>query len=255
MQRHTIGLSLIFFSFISILIFLLNQSPISQSVAYHNFSDTKEFFHIPNLLNVFSNFPFLIVGLLGIYKLLFNKSLSILHENKFAYLALFTGTGLVFFGSSYYHLWPNNFTLVWDRLPMTIAFMGLFSIVISEYISIKIGKLLLIPLIIIGLSSVYYWYITESSGQGDLRFYAIVQFFPILAIPIILLTFKSIYNSSSAYWWLLAAYILAKFLEYFDKEIHTHLLIISGHSLKHIAAAVGVYILLISYEHRKIHRH
>ncbi len=249
-KREKVGLALVTVSAALVFIVLLSRAPIPQNPAYHNFSDRKDLFYIPNIWNVLSNLPFLIVGLLGIYKLNYSNTLTIITDNKQAYFALFFGTALVSFGSSYYHLWPNNQTLVWDRLPMTIAFMGLFSIVISEFMSVRIGKLLLNPLLALGLCSVFYWHITEANGQGDLRYYAIVQFFPILAIPIILITFKSSFNRTSAYWWLLAAYIAAKLFEHFDAQAHSLLVVISGHSIKHIAAAISVYILLRAFENR-----
>jgi hypothetical protein len=231
---------------------LLNKDAIPQDPGYHHFSDGQTFLSIPNLLNVISNLPFLLVGLLGLYKLIVKNQLCIDTQNRYAYLALFSGVALVALGSGYYHLWPNNQTLVWDRLPMTIAFMGLISIVISEFISAKAGKILLLPLLILGLSSVIYWHVTEMNGAGDLRFYIMVQFFPMLAIPIILLTFKSVFSDVSSYWWLMLAYFLAKILEHFDTQIHDALVVISGHSLKHICAAIGIYILLVCYERRKI---
>ena len=250
MKRENIGVLLIAVSAVIVLFGLLSRSPIPQDLAYHDFSDNLGWFNIPNILNVLSNLPFLIIGLLGLHKLTKLNSLNIINDNKFAYVGLFIGTTLVAFGSSYYHLWPNNQTLVWDRLPMTIAFMSLFSIVISEFISIKLGKILLAPLLILGLLSVSYWHITEANGHGDLRFYAIVQFFPILAIPIILMTFKSSFSQVNGYWWLLLAYIAAKIFEHFDAAIHDILVVISGHSIKHVAAALGIYLLLRSYESR-----
>ena len=250
-RKEKIGLILITISAIITLIGLLIQDPIPQDPAYHNFADKNDAYNIPNILNVLSNLPFLIVGLLGLYYLSIKKTLNIVTLNTSAYFALFIGTALVSFGSGYYHLWPDNQTLVWDRLPMTIAFMGLFSIVISEFISMKIGKLLLIPLLILGVMSVLYWHITESNGYGDLRYYAMVQFFPILAIPIILFAFKSRFSNINAYWWLLTFYIAAKLFEHYDFEVQEQLSIISGHSIKHIAAAIGLYILLRAYENRK----
>jgi len=250
MHKEKIGLLLIAASAIAVSVGLLSRAPIPQDLAYHDFSDAVGMFNIPNILNVLSNLPFLVIGLLGLHKLINTHSLNIIHENKFAYIALFFGTTLVAFGSGYYHLWPNNQTLVWDRLPMTIAFMGLFSIVISEFISIKLGKALLVPLLGLGLFSVIYWHITETNGQGDLRYYAIVQFFPVLAIPIILLTHKSSFNIVSGYWWLLVAYIAAKLFEHYDAAIHGMLSMVSGHSIKHVAAAIGVAILLRSYGSR-----
>jgi len=229
-------------------VFLL--APISQDISYHSFKDGRELLAVANFWNVISNLPFLLVGLLGLKKLSSNDLLNINPELKLAYIFLFGGVALVAFGSSYYHLEPNNQTLLWDRLPMTIAFMALFSIVIAEFVSLKVGKLLLLPLILVGISSVLYWYWGELNGVGDLRFYALVQFLPILCIPVILLFFSSTNVKACGYWWLLLAYVVAKFLEYFDSEVFEFLGFISGHSLKHIMAAMGVYFLLISLDRK-----
>ena len=158
---------------------------------------------------------------------------------------------MVAVGSSYYHLWPSNDSLVWDRLPMTIAFMSLFSIIISEFTSPGFGKMLLFPLIIFGAYSVFYWHSTENGGVGDLRLYILVQFLPVLVIPLILLLFKPTFTRISGYWILLFAYILAKLLEHFDSQIYNVLFFISGHSVKHVIAAMGVYLLLVSYNNRE----
>lgn len=234
MSKKRIGCFLLGLTGIIAIIALIISKPILQDEAYHDFSDGDTIFSISNFWNVMSNLPFLIVGVFGLIKL---KEINSL---KTSYSIFFIGVSLVAFGSGYYHLQPNSDTLVWDRLPMTIAFMALFSIIISIFISQKIGKKLLFPLLIIGLFSVYYWTIS-----GDLRLYAFVQFYPMLAIPIILIFFKGT-RKTSGYWYLLAAYLIAKLLEHFDAEIHHFFGVISGHSLKHIAAAIGLYILLKS---------
>ena len=178
------------------------------------------------------------------------NDLIILDEIKSAYILLFLGVVLVSFGSGYYHLRPNNLTLVWDRIPMTIAFMALFSIIICEFISIRVGKALLIPLVLAGIASVTYWHYTEIRGQGDLRFYGIVQFMPVLVIPLILIGFRARFSNVAAYWGLILAYIAAKLFEHFDDQVFYLLGYISGHSIKHIVAALGLYILLTSYRSR-----
>ncbi len=222
--------------------------PIAQDSAYHNFADTNEFFGIANFWNVVSNIPFLIVGLMGLAQL---KRLNIIPEMGVAYWLLFFGVALVAFGSGYYHLHPNNQTLVWDRLPMTIAFMSLFAVIIAEFVNQQRGSLLLFPLLIAGIASVLFWLVTESQGVGDLRFYALVQFLPIILIPLILLAYPSEFTKVSAYWWLLFAYIVAKVLEYYDGPIY-HLFNqqMSGHAIKHVAAAIGMYVLLRSFRYR-----
>jgi hypothetical protein len=222
--------------------------PIAQDSAYHNFADTNEFFGIANFWNVVSNIPFLIVGLMGLAQL---KRLNIIPEMGVAYWLLFFGVALVAFGSGYYHLNPNNKTLVWDRLPMTIAFMSLFAVIIAEFVNQQRGSLLLFPLLIAGIASVLFWLVTESQGAGDLRFYALVQFLPIILIPLILFAYPSGFTKVSAYWWLLFAYIVAKLLEYFDGAIYQFFnQQMSGHALKHVAAAVGMYVLLRGFRHR-----
>ena len=212
------------------------SSSIEQKEEYHSFSDSLAIAGIPNFWNVISNIPFLIVGLFGIIRL---KKMG---RVNFQFLTFFIGVSLVAVGSGYYHYNPNNDTLVWDRLPMTIAFTSLMSIVISEFIDYKKGKRLLLPFLLFGIISILYWV-----ELGDLRLYVLVQFYPIIAIPIILIFFKSEENSPKGFWYLIVAYVLAKLFEEYDFEIHNKLKLLSGHSLKHITASIGIYLLINSY--------
>lgn len=249
--KEKVGFILLVGFVLTAFIGVLLQEPIAQDISYHSFKDSKEMMGIANFCNVFSNVAFLIVGILGLKNSLANKNIKMIRKLKPAYILLFVATGLVAFGSGYYHLNPNNDTLLWDRLPMTIAFMALITIIIGEFISIKAAQKLLLPFVILGIASVLYWHWGESRGAGDLRYYVLVQYLPILSIPVILLCFQSIYTKASGYWWLLLAYVIAKLLEYFDGEVFDLLGVISGHSLKHVAAAIGLYILLYSYQRRE----
>ena len=248
-KEHT-GFGLIIFTGLLALGIITTQGPIPQDVTYHRFVDTRTIGSVPNFWNVVTNVPFAVVGLLGLYKLRLPGRLGFIDETRMAYTLLLFGTFLVAFGSSYYHLEPNNQTLVWDRLPMTIAFMALFSIIVSEFISVRSGKALLLPLVLAGILSVLYWHVSEIRGSGDLRFYALVQFYPMLASPVILLFFRSRCTHVQAYWWLLLFYVLAKLFEQLDGELYDLLGFISGHSLKHLAAALGMYVLLVFYQKR-----
>ncbi len=230
---------------------VLTLDPISQDLNYHQFKDRRIILGIPNFWNVISNLPFLLVGIMGLYSILCSAKMNIIAELKTAYLLFFFSISLIAFGSAYYHLWPDNASLVWDRLPMTIAFMALFSIIICEFTCLQAGKYLLWPLLILGVFSVYYWHSTESHGEGDLRLYILVQFLPMLVIPLILLFFKSKFTHPNAYWLLLLCYVLAKIFEYFDEAIYHVLFLPSGHSLKHIIASVGVFCLFKSYNIRQ----
>lgn len=239
MNQKRIGYTLLGIIGVAAIIAFGLTSPIRQNEDYHNFSDSNIFLSIPNFRNVISNTLFLIVGLFGVIKL---KKMK---RNNLQFLIFFIGIILVGIGSSYYHFNPNNNTLVWDRLPMTIAFTALTSIVVSEFIDYRKGKLLLFPFLILGIISILYWIKFD-----DLRLYVLVQFYPILAIPVILIFFKSNENKAKAFWFLLIAYVVAKFFEIYDYEIHDKLEVISGHSLKHIVASIGVLLLIKTYSGR-----
>lgn len=223
-------------------------SAIPQDTSYHNFVDSIQMLNVPNFMNVVSNLPFLIVGFWGVIKI---KQMALIESNRLAYWIFFLGVTLVGFGSGYYHLNPNNQTLLWDRLPMTIGFMALVSIVVSEQVDEILGRKLLLPLLLLGAFSVLYWSWSEARGAGDLRLYGLVQFVPILLIPILLFAYQSRFLSFSGYIYLIAFYLLAKLFEHFDELVFSALKIISGHSLKHIAAAVGIAVLIRFYLRRE----
>ncbi len=224
--------------------------PIAQDIAYHQFADSRQLLGIPNFLNVVSNLGFFAVGVWGVYKILIKPVSNIVDEIRYVYTVLFVGVLFVAVGSSYYHLWPDNQTLVWDRLPMTMAFMALFSIILTEYVSARIGKILFPALLLTGFFSVVYWHFSELAGGGDLRIYILVQYLPLALIPVILFCFSAKFSQSSAYWLLLLAYVIAKMFEHFDAHVFAVLGFISGHSLKHLVAALGLYWLLKSFQRR-----
>lgn len=221
---------------------LLMHSPIPQDQDYHHFADQRPLFGIPNFLNVITNLPFLIVGVMGlrVAKRIREK------EVKTIFITLFTGFILVSIGSGYYHLWPNNFTLVFDRLPITVVLMSFFAFLIYEHIDKTSGYKLFIILNIVGLLSVIYWMVTERSGIGDLRWYGIVQFFPVIAIPLILLLYGASHERWKEVVIIFIFFGLAKFTERFDKEVFQALNnTISGHSLKHLFMIGAEYEIVV----------
>ena len=231
---------------------LLIHGSIPQSPLYHLFADDRTIWGIPHFFDVISNIPFILVGLLGLYDFLIINKIKPAEENRRIYIVFFIGVVLVGVGSGYYHLAPSNASLAWDRIPMTIAIMALVSIVIGEFVSVRWARKLLLPLLAIGILSVIYWYWTETTGNGDLRPYVLVQFLPMVVIPIILICFNSVASNSRGYWWLLSAYVIAKIFEHFDSNIFITFGVVSGHTLKHLSSAVGIYFLSISYRHWRI---
>lgn len=216
---------------------------VAQDPLYHQFADLNSFFGIPSTLNVLSSLLFAWIGIDGL-RLLRQNSLCVENGIYPAYPTFFAALVLVAVGSAYYHWHPDNQTLIWDRLLITIAFMSFFSILIAERISLKLARNLFPLLLLLGIASIVYWHLSEQAGRGDLRPYALIQFLPILLTPLILLMLDSRYTRSSDIWWFLAWYLLAKVFEAFDAELLDWLVVISGHSLKHVAAGIGCLIYL-----------
>jgi len=209
--------------------------PIPQDPAYHAFADTRKIADVANAWNVLSNLPFLVVGAYGFATL----GRLATPQLRTHYLVLTAGVTLVALGSAWYHLDPSTRTLVWDRLPMTVAFMALFTGVIADRFRWVIGRALLSPAIVAGVGSIAWWIRTEMLGAGDLRFYGLVQFLPMVLIPMMLLLRPARWLQAKWMWAGLAAYLAAKLAEYFDAAIYSALGFMSGHSLKHLLAALA----------------
>jgi hypothetical protein len=215
---------------------LLFMPAVPQKLAYHTFHDGRSWLAIPNALNVLSNLPFVMIGGLGLTHAWRAADTTITEALRPCYSVLFLGIFLTGFGSALYHWAPDNHTLVWDRLPMTLAFMGLFSTVVAERFDETLGRKLLMPLVLLGIGSVLYW-----ARFDDLRFYGIVQYYPVLAIPVLIWAFPA--RNSHGHFILLAigCYVVAKILEDADGHIYAIGHVLSGHTLKHLAAATGAW--------------
>jgi len=231
------------------LVGVLFVDPIPQDLAYHLFADGRSFLGIPNFNDVVSNAGFALVGALGILAVagVKRRTIFVQREDARPYVIFFVGVALISLGSGYYHWAPSNERLLWDRLPMSVAFMAFASAIVADRIDAKAGNTWLLPILIaLGLASLFYWDYTEQLGQGDLRFYAFVQFYPVVALPVILWLFRGYrYVTGRHIFWVFAWYGLSKVLEHFDKQVFEMLgYTISGHSLKHLAAAVSALVVL-----------
>jgi hypothetical protein len=220
----------------------------AQPLSYHNFADRRVWLGIPNFGDVASNVAFAIFGVWGLWFLarLCPEEASarfIDVGERWFYLVVFSGMILTAVGSSYYHWAPDNERLVWDRLPMTVVFLSLVAAMIAERISVRSALLLWPALLAIGALSVFQWHWSEQAGRGDLRFYAAVQAYAVLVL-LLMLFLPPRYTRSSDLGVVVALYVVAKLLETFDKRVFALGHVVSGHTLKHIAAGfAGLWIL------------
>lgn len=207
-------------------------TPILQDRGYHVFADARSCLGIANFGNVASNLLFLLVGVIGARHCWRKRSGA-----WYSWLVFFCGVVLVFPGSAYYHGAPGDDTLVWDRLPMAVAFMGLFAALVSEHLDAKLEPALLAGAVLTGIASVWWW-----QHSGDLRIYIWVQGAPLLAIPYVIAAFPGRYTHRHYLLYGVGCYALAKVAELLDHEIYAATgAAISGHSVKHLLAAIAVY--------------
>jgi len=202
-----------------------------QDQSYHQFADQRTILGIPNFWNVVSNLPFLAVGAAGLRRF----------RDNAATVVFFLGVFLTGIGSSYYHWHPSDDTLFWDRLPMTVSFASILALVVEERVNARVGATLLWPALAVGLFSLLYWRWTD-----DLRLYFWVQFFPGLAVILLFLLYPPKYTGT--FYWIAAGllYALAKVFEFTDEAIYSVGNLLSGHTLKHLAAA-GACLAVLRY--------
>jgi len=236
--------ALVGLSVVGPLVALFLHSAIPQPQEYYNFADQRTLLSIPHFFDVTTNLGFLWVGIEGLRFCLQNRWEGM----RAAWIVLFVGLTSVSLGSSYFHWNPSDATLVWDRASLTIGFMGLFAAILGEYVSLRLGRLLLVPAVLLGTASVFYWRMF-----GDLRFYAWIQFMPLLAIPVVMVLFRSRYSHQRFLVATLGCYALAKLAEIYDREIfdftQRHF---SGHSLKHLVATLGCFALVVMLRKRQL---
>lgn len=210
---------------------------IAQDPAYHRFADRRTIAGLPNAADVLSNLPFAVAGIVGLITVMTGASRDAARP---AWIVFFAATAATMAGSIYYHLSPGNARVVWDRLPMAIAFVSLVAAIVAERVDAREGRLLLAPLMIAAAGSVAFWYWSELAGRGDLRPYACVQFGSLAILATVLCLYREPRTETR---WLiagLAAYAAAKVCEAADARIFSLTHAVSGHTLKHLAAAAGV---------------
>jgi ceramidase len=225
---------------------VLSIGTIPQAQAYHHFCDQRTFWGIPNFANVVSNLSFCVVGAVGLYWVRHSIAARGL---KVIYYVVFTGVFFTGLGSAYYHLRPEDATLVYDRLPITIVFMGMAAAAMEEGIGSGVGAVALWPLVGFGLVSVWWWQFTETTGPGDLRLYVLAQYYPLLFIPTVLLLFNGprVRRGWGPLLFCFGCYGLAKLAETVDCSIYSFLGGLSGHTVKHLLAATATGSLVVRF--------
>jgi hypothetical protein len=204
-----------------------------QDQSYHQFADQRTLLAIPHFWNVVSNLPFIAVGAAGLWR----------GRHDPATFVIFAAMVLIGLGSSHYHWSPSDGALFWDRLPMALCFMAIFAAAVEERLKRQSGRSDALPLLALGVFSLLLWRWTAICGftAGS---------FSCLVLPVLFLVYPPKYTGGS--YWIVAAglYLLGKALEYADRAIYSAGSLVSGHTLKHLAAAAACFAILRYFQTR-----
>jgi len=237
-------LALLLLVVLSLLAFLL-APPIAQPQQYHGLADQRALtlsgFVLPNAADVLTSFLFTVVGGAGLLHT--HRARSVQRRALALFFAALVLTG---FGSAWYHLSPNDQSLVWDRLPMTAAFAGAVGAVAAERRGPQAGIRWLLGWLLLGLVSIAVWVTT-----GDLRLYGLAQFGG-FAVLLLWLRLPAVAGAVRLPWGLLlGAYAVAKGFEMLDREVWVVTGgMVAGHALKHVVVALGVVPLVWALSRR-----
>lgn len=222
------------------------QGPIPQWTDYHAFADQRAWLGIPNAANVLSNLPFALIGLWGLRAFAAPGPAT---PARAAWIGFSIALICTAAGSAYFHWAPSNGPLVFDRIPIAWACVAIVAAFLADRDlpgwatprALAIGALA-------ATAAVLYWYWSEQHGAGDLRAYLFVQMLPMLLVPVALLigmrpTERGA-TVDSAWWAMLACYLAAKVAEGLDAQLLQTPGVLSGHTLKHLLAALGAALLL-----------
>lgn len=223
-----------------------------QPLAYHDFADKRLDYGIQNFFDVVSNGAFTLAGLAGLVSVLRPRTCFQNPAERWPYAVFVVGVLLTGLGSCYYHLEPNNETLFWDRLPMTISFMSLIAAQLVDRINVRVGLLALVPMLLVGIGSVVYWIVTERQGRGNVMPYAVLQAYSVFVLLLLAALHPSRYTHGNAIYAVFAGYMLAKGFEHFDREIFELTGAVSGHTLKHVAAGLAGLPVVYMLWHRRL---
>ncbi len=222
--------------------------------SYYHFADDRPILGVPNFMDVVSNVGFLIVGALGLAYLWGGDERAdpVRREVRWPFTVFFGGVLLTTFGSAYFHLeplladgTPNSDGMVWDRLPITVAFMALLAAFVADRVHARAGLVLLPLLVAAGVAATLYWYATFDGSEGDLRFYVLVQAYSAVAIVLMCWLFPGRHTHGRYVLYLLLWYGVAKAFEAYDGKVYDLLgSTVSGHTVKHLLAAVAAYVVL-----------
>ncbi len=210
---------------------------VAQPVHQHDFADQRVWGTIPFAMDVLSNLPFALWGLVGLMCLPgLTRSGRVDWQGLLSAL-FFTGLIVTAAASSWYHLQPDDAGLGIDRLGMVLAFAGLLGLAVAGRAGERAGAAMATAVLLLGPLSVWCWLAT-----GQILPWLLVQLGG-MALVVWMAAVNPLPGALAVRWgWVIAIYTAAKLLELADHEVYALTMHgMSGHSLKHVVASFAAW--------------
>jgi hypothetical protein len=217
---------------------LVATGPHIQSQGYHLFAEQRTILNIPHFGDVLSNLAFAIVGILLFIEVKKWNATEMYKDQGVLFKALAYSCIILALGSGYYHWEPVDSTLIWDRVAMVLSFTIVFYDSCIRYDVFNKNKVIKGALATAAafLGTVVLWIVFDR-----LEPYYLVQAFALVLVILAIRNYKT--TPSKHLFYLFGWYVVAKICEICDKQIFMLTGdLISGHTLKHIASAVALYV-------------
>jgi hypothetical protein len=213
----------------------------------HQFADLRHWMGIPNAMDVLSNLGFALMGLCGGWALMRPGAAPLAAGHRCACALVFFGLVLTSLGSSWYHLWPDDARLFWDRLGMLVVFAGMLGLIAAEKIKPQSGLLVSVLSLAAGVLALFVW-----QSTSDVLPWAVFQFGG-LGLLVLLATRQAHEQALRVkFLGVVLAYALAKLFEIGDHAIwHLTDQTLSGHTLKHLVASLAAVPVIVALRAEK----
>jgi hypothetical protein len=204
-------------SAIAILIIALAVT-ITRGPEFHHYADTRTWLGIPNAGDVLSNAMFLVVALWST------------HPARLGVAAIALGSGV-------YHAVPSDTTLAFDWLPIVLTLAIVNAVVIGDRAGARAGRHASILGPAFAIAAVAWWVASGGTHGGNMAPYVAVQAVGI-ALPAVLVATTP--GSIRLRFLLvgLIAFAIARLCASYDRAL-LDAIGVSGHSLKHVVAALA----------------
>lgn len=211
--------------------------PLAQHAHFHAFADQRAWLGLPCALDVLSNLPFALFGLLGLHVLRRVPATALARPQRQLAALFFGGLIVTALCSAWYHWAPDNAGLVVDRLGMTVAFAGLLGLGVATHVSGRAAGWFAAAVLLCGPLAVWVW-----AASGNLLPWALLQGGGMVLL-LVLAVLPPLRGALAVRWGLvITIYAVAKALEQYDAAVFAAAgQFVSGHSLKHLVAAFAAW--------------